>query len=336
METIKLIFVIILLVMIGIFIVISSDHIKKSPIIINEEIVDDIPYHIRQNKLNDMLADIQRSTDYIRENRIEQDIVIDTPQRYMHNMIDDIGNYILDEIPFENIFPIWIGDDIDRTVPTNDPQNTHDSGVVSSIKTSLNKLKNVVGNEMGSYENNLSKIKSYFTKKDNKTKLKIYGVIDKITNGMSANGMSCYDNMTHKELLSLTNKYIEKQDYKTQENLKESLGQQLVECYENDKIVCPTGIFNRIINTFNGLTDDVKIQPEWALRREMLDKTPIHRANFDIDFSKKYNIEKNDIENHEKYNDELGLYIRDKLEHEYSDLLSKKKINDEIDTWNLF
>jgi hypothetical protein len=257
----------------------------------------------------------------------------DRIDRLTEQLYDTNYNFNLNDEDFEALLLIVQNDTkpkIDKSkVATSDKQNVHDSGVIKTITQSIENVKNKIGDFIENPEIT-AKITNYFpTVSDKNNKIK-----QTLTHINENDGLVMPYGMTHKNILNVVDNYINKQDKEKKDNLIGILGDQLSNCINKKGMnVCNTGIFNRIINTLNGVTDEVSIKPEWALRKEMLNKVPIIKTEFNKNFSKDHNLELENVEDNDTYDDEFIKYMKKSLISEYSPVMPSKKINEEITSW---
>ena len=144
-----------------------------------------------------------------------------------------------------------------------DAQNVHDHAV---IRTVYNNLKAMKAHEPNAVERvrdcilNLDALTA-----DDKTKALM--TLDDLndTNEHSTFGL------TETEALGKTwAKIQDTKDLGTRGNLEEMLGRQLASAVENGHVVCSTGKISRIVDTFQGVTDDVeRTRPLSAVSEEL-------------------------------------------------------------------
>lgn len=156
-----------------------------------------------------------------------------------------------------------------RVIP-NDQHNVHDHSVITTLKQSIDNLRQqtpMVKNrdqcmaEIRQYLNNLPD-------NDKRTDaLNALEVIEKSCLPLS------FTDLKESEALSIVwNRICQTTDSGILKTLKENLGDELAECIEHDKPVCPTGRISRIIDTLNGVDQNVVIKSSFMINDEMMTK----------------------------------------------------------------
>ena len=261
--------------------------------------------------------------------------------------LNDIALYGLeDELlrndinPFINIveiLPIHVNNNPNNI--RNDRQNVHDHVVQNSVKSSVKKLKkNTKMNK--NFENTLSDIK-YELNKDKKKYKDAIDIIHKIEN--DGDKKLLHTNMSEQEALCLVwNRIHDKKNDDNREELKKNLYNELKECKEHGHVVCPTGRFNRIIDSLNVLDKDVKIVPQWALNKEMMTKAGKIRKNMidqESEHIKKALEEEEPNKEQTKICENFKKKFENNLKHQFekdyvsSGLMSKDLLNTEMNKW---
>lgn len=232
----------------------------------------------------------------------------------------------------------------DGTIQT-DNQNVHDSGVQSSVRKSVDNLRNVVNVKMiGTLPSVLSEIKRLEIPESIKKKsISSLKFIDRV----NINIMNL--NMREKEVLDLVWSRIEEiEDLEKKKNLKVSLAYQLSDIFKGDiedvkniqdstNYECATGRVNRIINSLNGIDDSsiVNIRPKWALKRDMTQKSPIIIKSLSDRIMQERNISKEEFENSEDYSKLVNEELIKVFTEEYKDLVKSDDIKKIVISWNL-
>ena len=223
--------------------------------------------------------------------------------------LGEIGNYDLNEN--EN------GNGIDQpTVEINqvDTQNVHDATVNKYIR-------NIFSN-FGVQNDNaqvINEIKGSMSHLSNEKKQKINQVLNKIQL-RNANISNLGD--IH-ELAVLNTVW---QNAKTNNNIKDMMFQQLVDSIENDNVVCPTGIVNRLTTALAVETPEILPKTKSQLNEEIFNKAILVRHELETD---------------ENYNEldepsqkaEFKNTLVNRLENDYTGILTKDEINENIKDW---
>lgn len=158
------------------------------------------------------------------------------------------------------------------TAIRSDAHNTHDSGVTRTVKASVDRLRESVGDAVLD-RGDLSRavrdlVRTADVPEDKRAKAaKALDAIERNDHAMSAAGI------TEVELLGLVWARIHHADNEDSRGvLRENLVDELAEAVENGKAVCASGRFSRVLDTLNGTDALVDIKPKWALSQEMIAK----------------------------------------------------------------
>ncbi len=112
-------------------------------------------------------------------------------------------------------------------------------------------------------------------------------------------------------------------DSELKNNAKENLYEELASMVEYDSVVCSTGRITRIVDTLNGFDDTINIKPLYVIREEMLSKSSSIRNKLAEEIG----------ENNPQFQSTLKDRIVVELNNDYKDVLSKDKIDVEINSW---
>lgn len=237
------------------------------------------------------------------------------------NILDDIGNYdLVDEIYEERRNNIMRNpqDVFNMIINRPDSQNVHDSVIQNTIKNKF-KIKRIE-NERKHINKNDKDIISEIINRANTIDKEKYEKIPDILKQISSRCESVY-NLEADEINVLKNTWISASDVQ-----KDQILNELLDCLENNKLVCPTGVVSRIINS------DIVINPENApktienLREEMMNIAIKTR---------------NDLEDTEEFQNkeipEQNLILKDELirkyEETYKGILDEDIVKNEYDKW---
>jgi len=203
-----------------------------------------------------------------------------------------------------------------------DNQNVHNSTIVNSIKNSIDKLKD---NTLTDIEQILYELREEINK-SSISKIKRINAIKTLDTMERINGDISSIGMTELEVLQLVYSRINNNtDYILKKNLKENLINELSEAVEHDKVVCVQGRSSRVLDTLNGIDNDVRIIDSSILKQEMNYKGMIIYN----DLSTKYD---GDI-----LSNKFKEVILNNFRKEYvaKGLITDQKLESEIDSWNL-
>lgn len=154
-----------------------------------------------------------------------------------------------------------------RTPPVQhhrDAQNVHDHAVVRTV---FNNLKTMKAEEPS---NAVERVRDCVLNLDALTpddKTKALMTLDDLNDSHEHSTFG----VTETEALGRTwAKIQDTQDARTRANLEEMLGRQLASAVENGHVVCSTGKISRIVDTFQGITEDIeKTRPMSVVSEEL-------------------------------------------------------------------
>jgi hypothetical protein len=217
----------------------------------------------------------------------------------------------------------------------NDSHNVHNSQVLSTIKHSLNKLKEGTKIEKPT-EKTIREIRSYiksFPQSDKRDDaLKSLDSIETSTSPLT------FCKMKEVDALNLVwNRIHDQKHNKNRNNIKETLFNQLSEMIEHGKPVCSTGKFTRLIDTLNVVDEDVQIKPTYAINQEMMNKSANIRSKLLEEYGEgeRKKLELGTSGFQDEYEEKLKKKIRDDLKRDYVDtgILGEEKFNNELGKW---
>jgi hypothetical protein len=223
----------------------------------------------------------------------------------------------------------------DATPNYNDAHNTHNSQVLSTIKNSLNKLKNST-KIVSALPNSLRSIRSYINSlsvSDKKNDaLKSLDSIEKSTSPLT------FCKMKEVDALNLVWNRIHNDKHRSnQSDLKKTLFNELAEMQEHGKTVCSTGKFTRIVDTLNVVDDEVVIKPTYAINQEMMNKSSNIRKEMLSKYSESQQkeLDMGTSNMQEQFESTLKSKIREDLKKDYVDskILTEQKFNNELNKW---
>lgn len=219
----------------------------------------------------------------------------------------------------------------------NDSQNTHNPQVLSTIRLSLEKLKNSVSITKNQHTT-VEEIRKYiYNLKDSDKKedaLKSLRDIEYNKEKLSSTDMSVID-----VLVLVWNRINDENKFNEEirNNLKETMFDELASMQEFGVTICLTGRFTRIIDTLNGVDEEVSIKPTYAINEEMMLKASNIREKMyeQFDSGERKLLESGTSTNQEKFDSELKKNIIEKLKEDYvnTGILTETKFNNQINTW---
>jgi hypothetical protein len=243
-----------------------------------------------------------------------------------HRLQED--NIVDDLLMFFTVEPV---NDVPALPVVNDSQNVHDSGVSSSIKQSVQALK-----EHTKITKSISE-----TRKEIRDYLLALPECDKKRNALKTlNFMEKHNayiiacDMHELEILQLVWNRIQQSAPK--EKMEENLVDELAEAVENDKVVCTTGRYTRLIDSLNFVDPLVKVRPLWVINDEIVKRSGVlFREYFNQLSDNEKNIYENDLEGATEICSKIKSHIRRTLENEYvkSGTLRQELLNAELSKW---
>lgn len=212
--------------------------------------------------------------------------------------------------------PIFNMMDFDLTegevlIPEIDNQNVHDSTVQQCIRNGFHDVP-----DLGTTKDDSSCIGDIKRWYDD---IEINVVLNKI---QSRNGtLSNLNGKSELQVLSTVWEHTE-----GNENMREYLGTMLRDCLENDNVVCPTGVANRVVSVTSINTPELMPKTREIIDQEMMQSAATLR---------------NELESDPKYNslceDEQKVIFKEKLlenlDENYINVFSKKQIRQYITPW---
>tara|TARA_A100001015_G_scaffold314420_1_gene423828 strand:- start:3040 stop:4359 length:1320 start_codon:yes stop_codon:yes gene_type:complete len=283
----------------------------------------------------------------LKENKLR---IHNTPIRYETNTIyvnnnqgqlnlEDIGLYDVNENDEETLVNNIINLNNNQNNIINDKQNVHDNGVQRTIHKTCNNLKNNTDLHI-SPEKTKNQIKNLILQEKDEEKLnKLLRVFETIDNA-STNPIYNIGLNENETLHLIWNRIQSNTDIEKRHLMEENLKNNLLDCIEDDQIVCPTGRANRVIDSLNKIDECVDIKPSWALKKEMLDKTARIREemikNSSEEDKKKLESFDDTEENQEfekEFNNKLKKKIIDTFSIDYNGLMTKEEIMSEVQEW---
>ena len=218
----------------------------------------------------------------------------------------------------------------------NDMQNTHDPQVLSTIRASLNRIKESPQHRDANTSFRELKIYIGGLPDSAKKQAAIKSIVD-----MEANkNILSTTAMTEGDVLALVWNRIHdpsKFSQEVTENLRETMFEELSSMQEHGQSVCAVGRTDRIVDTLNGVDEDVSIKPTYAVNEEMMNKSAKIRDDLVAaqPESERDHLEAGTSPRQEEFDQELKDVIIKTLKEDYVDtkILSQSKFNTEIKKW---
>lgn len=215
----------------------------------------------------------------------------------------------------------------------NDPQNTHDSQVIGTIRHSVNKLKQSTQLDKGVAES-VREIRDFINRKPKNSKTQdAIKSLDKI---LSTTHTLSHSDTTETEALNLVWNRINSDIHKdNRDELKNNLVTQLSEMQIHGHNVCSTGRFDRIIDTLNMVDPEVSIKPTYAINSEMMQKSAQIRDQMLEASNNKFELERGTAANQDQFDQKLKTTIINQLTKDYVDtsIMTPAKFKIELDKW---
>lgn len=228
--------------------------------------------------------------------------------------------------------PIHIDRDNNRY---NDPQNTHNSQVLSTAINSINNLKKSTKMEKD-LSISLKEIRHFLKNMPKNDKrndaLKSLNRIEKNISPFT------FSDMKEVNVLNLIWNRIHSDVHKDNlDTVKESLYNQLADMQEHGYSVCATGRFTRLVDTLNVIDEEVSIKPSYVINQEMMNKSSKIRENMLNTYSEneRKELEKGTSNNQEEYDKKLKEKIINELKEDYvkTNILTQEKFDNQINKW---
>ncbi len=219
----------------------------------------------------------------------------------------------------------------------NDPQNTHDSQVLSTIRVSLDKLK-----ESPQQKNSqicLREVRSFLQTLPDSDKKK--AAFDSLSAIQNINSVVTGAGGEHElDALALVWNRIHdpaRFDTTIAQNLRETMFDELADMQEHGATVCSTGRITRLIDTLNGVDEEVIIKPTYAINEEMMNKSSSIRDRLleEQPEGDRDHLEAGTHARQEEFDQKLKDTIIMELKKDYVDtkILTQSKFNTEIKKW---
>ena len=217
----------------------------------------------------------------------------------------------------------------------NDPQNTHNSQVLSTAINSINNLKKSTKMERN-LPTSLKEIRKFLKNMPKNDKrddsLKSLNRIEKNTSPFT------FSDMKEVNVLNMIWNRIHSDVHKDNlDTVKESLYNQLADMQEHGYSVCATGRFTRLVDTLNVIDEEVSIKPSYVINQEMMNKSSKIRENIVNTYSEneRKELEKGTSNKQEEYDKNLKEKIVKELKEDYvkTKILTQEKFDNQINKW---
>jgi len=226
-----------------------------------------------------------------------------------------------------------------------DHQSVHDSFINNTVSNSINNLKNET-NKLNNNKLTFNDVSYIINTKinkntfDQKKKVNITKVLQRIK---ESDFKSIKNNMSLSDAISLVSnrintKCIENNKPELMDDFISNLLIELNDCVENEQIVCPTGIFNRVVNSINMLDENVNIKSSDALNSEIMAKCVAIRSKLETDLdSESDELPAGGDSTHRRddFDNILKQKIKEELNKDYieSKILTQEQLNDITKIW---
>lgn len=254
----------------------------------------------------------------------EHDFVVEIRDLIDREVVNDMRNYNFDD-NFDGIIN-------HEEAVTNDPQNVHNSAVLSTVKNSLKKISK--NNHLVNKFESVDEIRKVIEKMKNSDKKKD---AIKSLNVIAMQNSKIYSlDMDELEILSTVWNRI-KDNHKENDDVVNTLVYQLADMQEHGNTVCSTGRATRLVDTLNIVDTEVKIMPTYAINQEMmLTASNIREKMYQEQTSEERKLLENGTSlNQEDFDNKLKDNITKKLRKDYvnTGVLSEEKFNVELSKW---
>ena len=223
---------------------------------------------------------------------------------------DDLRHYEQTPSPMFNMMDFDLTEE-EVLIPEIDNQNVHDSTVQQYIRNGFHNIP-----DSGTTKDDSSCIGDIKRWYDN---VEINVVLNKI---QSRNGT--ISNLNGKSELQVLATVWEQSE--GNENMREYLGVQLRDCLENDNVVCPTGIVNRVVSSLNINNPELMPKTRGIIDQEMMQSASVLRDELELD----------DVYNSSCENEQKVIFkerLLENLDENYINVFSKKQIREYISPW---
>ena len=130
---------------------------------------------------------------------------------------------------------------------------------------------------------------------------------------------------------------MEKYDQELKNTINENLFSELASMQEHGHTICSTGRFTHIIDSINGIDEDVSIKPTYAINEEMMNKSAQIRSEILNEYpeNERKLLEAGTSPNQTEYDTRLKNTIIVKLKDDYvkTGILTEKTFDTEINKW---
>lgn len=213
----------------------------------------------------------------------------------------------------------------------NDSQNVHDTGINSTISTSIKALQDNTPLRV-SARASCQQIRDYLNRlPDNDKKNNALQTLSFIERN-NTDVVSC--NMKELEVLQLVWNRIQQSPDK--DVLTENLVDQLAESVENGGVVCTTGRYTRLIDSLNYVDPLVNVRPLWAINDEIVKRSGVLFNEYINGLSEAdRNIYDNDLDGVNQICSDVKKYVRDSLNTEYVEpgIIRNDLLDAELNKW---
>lgn len=225
----------------------------------------------------------------------------------------------------------------------NDPQNVHDPMIISTMKNSVERIKNkmelpeTVGTPVGANYNNI--YNDILQHINNKTQTsKTQDALKSLNRINNSNQIFTHGdiNMSEQEALQMVWNRIKDPIFDdNRDNVKDILIEELASMQEYDQTICPTGRFVRIVDTLNVVDPEVSIKPKYAINEEMMSKSAKIRENLLENKTDRHLLERGESPQQDEFDSLLKETIITELEKDYvhSKILTPSQFTTEINKW---
>ena len=218
----------------------------------------------------------------------------------------------------------------------NDQQNVHNSGVVGTIKNSVNKLSKLTVTKDANNDVYTSIYKLIDEKLQGAKKSDAKRTLQEIQQKRRSDKLNT--GKTIGQTLSMVFERIHSPENREHhDNLKTNLVNNLAEMQEHGKTVCSTGIGNKLVDTLNFIDPNVQIKPTYALSEEIMGKAAKLREEYMNTLSRDdtQSFSMGNHPNQHTLESDMKDHIKNGLKMDYVDtkILTKARLNSEIKKW---
>lgn len=225
--------------------------------------------------------------------------------------------------------------DIVDTAEHDDPHNTHNSQVLSTIRDSIKKLKKSTQIQ-NDEDTTINQIRTYINSLPQTSKTA--DALKSLNRVAQGNKALLNTGMSERETLNLVWNRILSYNSNQQKTSKENLLDELADMQEHGHTVCSTGRMDRLIDTLNTVDPEVNIKPTYAINEEMMTRAAKIREELLLQQpeSIRNQLKAGTAPNQDAYDNQEKTTILQTLRKEYvedNEIMTPEKFELETEKW---